>query len=187
MISKNHLQLTETLCAIFEEGPRQLPHSPYPIFTTDLQLFEILCAQIFFFTCDNLQAFATHPRSLGDPWCEKRCSKIKPKNRSSSRIGLRFHPKQVIFLIEFNDMYLIAQKFVMQFLKIWLACPDRMPLAQVKKKTFSLNLGKRFITAVFFSSRLLIASLDCSFYICFLCFDFDERNKRNKLSELINF
>ena len=60
-------------------------------------------------------------------------SKLTQKNGSSSRIGLRFHPKKVIFLIKFNDIYLIAQKFIMQFLKIWscnasLACPDRTPL-----------------------------------------------------------
>ena len=46
-------------------------------------------------------------------------SKITQKNGSSSRIGLRFHPEHVIFLVEFNHTYLIAQKFVMQFLKIW--------------------------------------------------------------------
>ena len=156
MISKNHLQLTETLCAIFEEGPRQLPHPPYPIFTTDLHFLKS-CVRRSFSLHAIIYKLSLPIRILGDPWCKKRCSKITPKNRSSSWIGLRFHPKQVIFLIEFNDMYLIAQKFVMQFLKIWLACPDRMPLAQVKKQTFSLNLGKRFITAVF-SSRLLIAS-----------------------------
>ena len=32
------------------------------------------CARSSFsFTCDNLQAFATHPHSLGDPWFEKHC------------------------------------------------------------------------------------------------------------------
>ena len=47
MISKKHLQLTETICAIFKGGAlksrgalngglRQLPHSPHPISTTDL-------------------------------------------------------------------------------------------------------------------------------------------------------
>ena len=46
-------------------------------------------------------------------------SKITQKNESSFWIGLRFHPKQVIFLIEFHEIYLIAQKFVRQFLKIW--------------------------------------------------------------------
>ena len=29
------------------------------------------CAQVFFFTRGNLQAFATHPHSLDDPWFEK--------------------------------------------------------------------------------------------------------------------
>ena len=66
-------------------------------------------------------------------------SKITQKNGSSSQICLRFYPEQVIFLIELNDNYLIAQKFVMQFLKIWscnpwLACPDRTPLICIIKK-----------------------------------------------------
>ena len=29
----------------------------------------------FSFTCGNLQGFATHPHSLGDPWFEKHCVK----------------------------------------------------------------------------------------------------------------
>ena len=35
MISNKHLQLTETICAIFKgKGQRQLPHSPHSISTT---------------------------------------------------------------------------------------------------------------------------------------------------------
>ena len=36
MISQKHLQRNKTVYAIFEGGPRQLPHSPHPISTTDL-------------------------------------------------------------------------------------------------------------------------------------------------------
>ena len=30
----------------------------------------------FSFTCGNLQAFATHPHGLGDPWFEKHCVRL---------------------------------------------------------------------------------------------------------------
>ena len=46
IISKKHLQRNETVCAIFERGvpkkggPRQLPHSPHSISTTDYNFFQ---------------------------------------------------------------------------------------------------------------------------------------------------
>ena len=48
---KKRLQRIETVCAIFEGGPRQLPHSPHPLSTTPCISIYLLtsCTSLIFF------------------------------------------------------------------------------------------------------------------------------------------